>query len=105
MTHATAKSTTQEPPQEMWRWSSRPMLGNWKFWLVIAATALIAGAAVNWSWLVAVGLAPLLLTLLPCAVMCALGLCMHRGAKDGCHGSPAEAPARAPQGDGGGRST
>ena len=64
--------------------------GNWRFWLVIAAIALIAGAAVNWSWLAAVGLAPLLLTLLPCAAMCALGLCMHKDAGDSCHGSPKE---------------
>ena len=27
--------------------------------------AVIAGAAFNWSWLIAVGIAPLLLTLLP----------------------------------------
>ena len=91
MSHAIAKSTTQEQPQERWRWSGRPMLGNWRFWLVIAAIALIAGAAANWSWLVAVGLAPLLLTVLPCAVMCALGLCMHRGANGSCHGSPKKA--------------
>lgn len=29
-----------------------------------------------WSWLVALGIAPLLLALAPCAAMCALGLCM-----------------------------
>ena len=27
--------------------------------------------ALNWSWLVAAGVAPLLLTFLPCAAMCA----------------------------------
>ncbi|RWB96366.1 MAG: hypothetical protein EOQ57_27030 [Mesorhizobium sp.] len=38
---------------------------------------VVAGLAVNWSWLVAAGVAPVLLSLLPCAAMCALGVCMH----------------------------
>jgi hypothetical protein len=37
--------------------------------------ALVLGAAFNWSWLIAVGAAPVLLAVLPCAAMCALGLC------------------------------
>ncbi len=37
-----------------------------------------AGMATNWGWLVAVGAAPILLALLPCAAMCALGLCMKK---------------------------
>jgi hypothetical protein len=44
----------------------------------------VIGAALNWSWLVAVGIAPLLLTVLPCAAMCALGLCMNRMAGGSC---------------------
>jgi len=45
--------------------------------LVILGAAVIAvGLALNWSWLVAIGVAPLLLTVLPCIAMCALGLCM-----------------------------
>ena len=45
--------------------------------LIIVGMAVIAGGlALNWSWLVAIGLAPLLLTVLPCAAMCALGVCM-----------------------------
>jgi hypothetical protein len=43
------------------------------------ALALIgAGLAWQWSWLVAIGAAPLLVTAAPCVAMCALGLCMHR---------------------------
>ena len=42
----------------------------------------LAGASFGWSWLVAVGIAPILLGLLPCVAMCALGLCMMgKGAK------------------------
>jgi len=56
-----------------------------RYWLrgrngVIAAIvlAVVIGAALNWSWLVAVGIAPLLLAVLPCVVMCGLGLCMSK---------------------------
>ena len=42
----------------------------------LAAIAFVGGLALNWNWLVAVGVAPLLL---PCVAMCALGLCMSRG--------------------------
>lgn len=38
---------------------------------------VVAGLALNWSWLVAVGAAPLILSFGPCAAMCALGLCMN----------------------------
>lgn len=37
-----------------------------------------AGLALNWSWLTAIGVAPVLLSVAPCAAMCALGLCMPK---------------------------
>ena len=43
--------------------------------LLVGSVAIILGAILNWSWLVAAGIAPTLLVLAPCAVMCALGLC------------------------------
>lgn len=46
--------------------------------LGIAAVAVVAGAALNWNWLIATGIGPLLIALAPCAVMCGLGLCAHR---------------------------
>lgn len=39
---------------------------------------LALGVAFNWSWLVAAGAAPLLLSVLPCGAMCALGPCVNR---------------------------
>lgn len=46
--------------------------------LTVAGIAVIAiGLAFNWRWLVAVGAAPIILSLAPCAAMCALGLCMN----------------------------
>ena len=44
--------------------------------LILGGLVLIAGLALNWSWLVAAGIAPILLGVLPCLAMCALGLCM-----------------------------
>ena len=44
----------------------------------IALTLIGAAFAWQWSWLVAIGVAPLLISAAPCVAMCALGLCMHR---------------------------
>lgn len=52
-------------------------------WLILAGTIIFAGAVLNWGWLTAVGAAPLILALAPCAVMCGLGLCMS-GNNNGC---------------------
>ena len=54
--------------------------------LVVAALILIAGGMfLKWDLLVAAGVAPLILGLLPCAAMCALGMCMSRmGGKGDC---------------------
>jgi hypothetical protein len=56
----------------------RRYLGNRWALLALAAAALGAGRAFNWSWLVAAGITPLLLAVLPCVAMCALGLCLAR---------------------------
>ncbi|CAN7386568.1 hypothetical protein LJR235_002279 [Pararhizobium sp. LjRoot235] len=70
---------------------SRPLADRLPSWLqgrrgLIALTATVVGLglALNWSWLVAAGAAPLLLSVLPCVAMCALGLCMSHmaGSKD-----------------------
>ena len=59
-------------------------LGNRKVLLVLAVAIVGAGLALNWSWLVAAGIAPILLALAPCAAMCALGLCMSRMGGKSC---------------------
>lgn len=56
----------------------RAYLTGWRGLLLLAAIALAAGAAFNWSWLVAAGIAPLIVTALPCVAMCALGLCANK---------------------------
>lgn len=44
--------------------------------LMLATIAIVAGLTLNWSWLVAAGLAPILISTLPCLIMCAFGVCM-----------------------------
>lgn len=45
--------------------------------VIVAAIAVIAGGTfLGWPWLVTVGAASVLLSALPCLLMCALGLCM-----------------------------
>ena len=46
--------------------------------ILLSVAALGLAMALNWGWLAAVGIAPLLLALAPCAAMCALGLCMNK---------------------------
>jgi hypothetical protein len=55
---------------------ARYYLGNRWVLVVLGAGVLVAGIGLNWSWLVAAGIAPILLSTLPCLVMCGLGLCM-----------------------------
>jgi hypothetical protein len=45
---------------------------------MLAVAVLGAAAVLNWGWLAALGIGPLLLAVAPCAAMCALGLCMNR---------------------------
>ena len=58
------------------------------YWLrgrmgLIVATALVgAGTVLNWNWLVAAGFAPIILSVLPCLAMCALGIACMRGSGD-----------------------
>lgn len=62
----------------------RHYLGGRRGLIALTVIALGAGLVFNWSWLVAAGIAPLLLALAPCAVMCALGICMNKMGGKSC---------------------
>ena len=48
--------------------------------IVVASGLVVAGSlAVGWEWLAVAGVLPLVLSVLPCVAMCALGLCMMKG--------------------------
>jgi len=53
------------------------------------------GLAVGWNWLLAIGALPILLSALPCVVMCALGVCMMGRKDKDCATPRAEPPALA----------
>lgn len=63
---------------------ARYYLGTRRAMLVLAGLVIVAGLALNWSWLVAAGIAPILISVLPCVAMCALGLCMNKGSGKSC---------------------
>jgi hypothetical protein len=77
-------SATKPSLAQDWLYALRYWLRGPKGIAVLVLSALVVGAALNWTWLVAVGIAPLLLTVLPCALMCGLGLCMNKMTGGSC---------------------
>jgi hypothetical protein len=63
---------------------ARSYLGGRRGFLVLSVLALGAGLSLNWGWLTAIGAAPILVSLLPCAAMCAFGLCKSRAGGKSC---------------------
>ncbi len=62
----------------------RARLSDRRALILLGVAATGGGIVFGWSWLTAVGVAPILLALAPCAAMCALGLCMQgMGGKSG----------------------
>ena len=57
--------------------------GRWRPWLIGGAAVVPIALYGGWDWLAATGLATILIAVLPCAAMCALGLCMGRGKSKG----------------------
>jgi hypothetical protein len=70
---------------------ARHYLGGHRALVIGGMSVVIAGLSLSWDWVVALGLAPILLALAPCAVMCALGICMHKG-----EGKPASGESNLP---------
>lgn len=57
-------------------------LGGRRGLMVLAGVAIVAGLTFNWSWLVAAGIAPILIGVLPCVAMCAIGVCCMKKSAD-----------------------
>jgi hypothetical protein len=64
-----------DAPRQGWLDLARYYLGNRWVLLALGGLVVIIGVALNWGWLVAAGIAPVLVAAAPCAVMCTLGLC------------------------------
>lgn len=71
----TFSDNSTSPPRHL-LFITRRYLGSRAGLIAMAAVGLGAGAYFNWGWLVAAGLAPIILAAAPCAAMCAMGLCM-----------------------------
>ncbi len=78
MNRSESSSATETSLTQDLIYAARYYLGGRRALILLAVAALGVGAALNWGWLVAIGVAPLLLVFAPCAVMCALG---HRMSK------------------------
>jgi hypothetical protein len=71
--------------------AARPFASRRLLWAAGAGGIALA-LAFGWQWLTAIGIASALVSVLPCVAMCALGLCMNKGAKGSCHDAPAQTP-------------
>lgn len=78
------------PRTEKSRSAVPAFLTNRRGLILAAALASIIGLAFNWNWLVAVGIAPVLIAVLPCLVMCGFGLCMHKMTGRSCENGNAD---------------
>lgn len=70
------KDTVQAPSGRLPAWATRK-----RMMMVAGAAAVFGGLTLNWGWLTAIGVAPVLLTLAPCGIMCAVGMCAMGGEK------------------------
>ena len=78
MTISNQTDAQQSPKDQNLVGAIRRLVSGRRGMLVLGGLALAAGVAFKWNWLVAAGVAPLVIGLLPCAVMCALGVgCMY----------------------------
>jgi hypothetical protein len=67
--------TSGRPQPFDWPQIIRRYLSNRWVLLAIGGGAVTIAAFFNWGWLVAIGLAPIIIAFAPCAIMCGLGLC------------------------------
>ena len=85
------KAASMQDPERQNGWNkARRVITGGRALIGIGALAVALGLAFNWRWLTAIGVAPILVSVLPCAAMCALGLCMSRGRGASCHASSTE---------------
>lgn len=67
---ACCTTTDQSAVGRLPAWATRNRL------MMAGGAVVIGGLVFNWGWLTAIGVAPILLAVAPCGIMCVLGLCM-----------------------------
>jgi len=73
-THVGAKGHTPDV-----REFGRHWLTGRRGFILAGIAVVLAGLALGWNWLTTIGVAPIIVSLAPCAVMCVVGACsmMH----------------------------
>jgi hypothetical protein len=79
----------------------RSWIGDCRVLAVAGLAVSATGLALGWDRLTAVGIAPLIVSAVPCLIMCALGLCIMGSNHQSCSSQPkpeaGEPPTRADQ--------
>lgn len=84
------RNSAQTPLDKMRSWAT-----SRQGMIVIGLAAVALALGFSWNWLVAIGAASLILSFAPCAVMCALGMCMMgRGKSSGTTQDASDAPGQ-----------
>lgn len=79
-------TTNEVPTSQKISAAVRRIPGKRQVLIGVGIASVIAGSVIGWPWIVAAGLVPVLLSVLPCVVMCALGMCAMRTGQKSCHG-------------------
>jgi hypothetical protein len=66
----------------------RSWIGNRRVLAVSGLAVSATGLALGWDRLTAVGIAPLIVSAIPCLIMCGLGLCMMGRNHQSCSSQP-----------------
>lgn len=82
-----ASSETQQVGSGIFN-AVRPSLSGRRGLILAAILLATVGIYLGWGWLVAAGVAPILIALAPCAAMCVLGLCMNKVGGKSCSTKP-----------------
>jgi hypothetical protein len=72
----TSSCGTPFSPIQLSRGVLRSWIGNRYVLAIVGLAVAGSGLALGWSWLTAIGIAPLIVSTAPCLVMCAVGACM-----------------------------
>ena len=89
---------SQTPLRQDLAYAARYYLRGWRGLVALAVVVAVPALWLGGPWLVAAGAVSLLISLAPCLVMCALGICMMKKCSKET-GSDAAAPNAVPTAD------
>ena len=78
------------------RGALRSWISDWRVLGVVGLAVTGTGLGLDWDWLTAVGITPIIVSTAPCLIMCALGVCMMGKSRQALSGQPSAAPIEPP---------